>query len=73
MSHLDEMDIDSNEDQELILSEIYALQNPGDGDLELSMLGKHNNKTQITKVILSCGDHLFMPIFCLSFLNSKLG
>lgn len=38
MKLLDEMDIDSNEDQELILSEIYALQNPGDGDLELSML-----------------------------------
>ena len=37
---IDEMNIDSVEDQEFILSEIYALQNNTEVDLELSMLGE---------------------------------
>ncbi|XP_047142726.1 uncharacterized protein LOC100205244 isoform X1 [Hydra vulgaris] len=35
---LDSMDINSDEDRELILSEIYALQNPSDADLQVSIL-----------------------------------
>ncbi len=36
----DEMGITNAEDRELILSEIYALKNPEDIDIELSLLGK---------------------------------
>ncbi len=36
----DEMGITNAEDRELILSEIYALKNPEDIDIELSLLGE---------------------------------
>ena len=40
----DSMAIQSEDDRELILSEIYALQNTADNDLEVSILGRSLKK-----------------------------
>ena len=41
------MGISNIDDRELILSEIYALKNPEDMDVEMSLLGKYNLYNQI--------------------------